>query len=57
MDTMRTLEEIMIDMEDIMIHIGGCHEYVGDWELFSSLASSLTKYILYIETSDTLDII
>ena len=32
------------------------HEYIGDWELFNLLWSSLTKDILYFETSDALNI-
>ena len=45
---MRTLEDIMIHMVDIMLQIGRYHEYIGDWELFSSLGSSLTKDIYFI---------
>ena len=35
---------------------GGYRQYIGNWKLFSSLGSSLTKtFILYIETSDALN--
>ena len=36
----------------------GYHLYIGDWELFSSLGSSLALniYYIYIDTSDALNI-